>query len=101
MATKFLLTEQAALEYEAIVKYLCHSLHSPQAAQNFEAEFLRVVKLASAEPELFPLSRHEHLANQGYRVLLIHRYIALYTCRENQIIVAHIFHQTQDYTRLV
>lgn len=101
MTIEFLLTEQAAAEYEAIVLYLCDSLQSPQAAQHFESEFLRLVELASTQPELFPLSRHPRLAELGYRILLVNRYIALYTYRDKQVVIAHIFHQTQDYSRLV
>jgi len=101
MATNFKLTKQAALEYEKIVEYLSIKLKSAQAAGNFEKEFLRLIDLACVQPEVFPLSQHPHLAKLGYRKLLINRYIALYTYRDNTIIVAHIFHQTQDYTRLV
>ena len=101
MATDFRLTKQAALEYEKIVEYLSTKLKSPQAASNFEEEFLRVIDLACVQPEIFPLSQHSHLAKLGYRKLLVNRYIALYTYRDNVIIVAHIFHQTQDYARLV
>jgi len=101
MATEFRLTKQAALEYEKIVEYLSIKLKSPQAASNFEEEFLRVIGLACVQPEIFPFSQHPHLAKLGYRKLLINRYIALYTYRDNVLIVAHIFHQTQDYARLV
>ncbi|MCL2808001.1 MAG: type II toxin-antitoxin system RelE/ParE family toxin [Coriobacteriia bacterium] len=101
MVTKFKLSKQAALEYERIVEYLSIKLQSPQAASNFEEEFLRVVKLACVQPEVFPLSQYSHLAKLGYRKLLINKYIALYTYRNNMIIVGHIFHQTQDYARMV
>ena len=101
MATEFYLATQAALEYEKIVEYLSIKLKSPQAASNFEDEFQRVVSLACIQPEMFPLSQHPHLAKLGYRKLLVNRYIALYTYRDGMIIVAHIFHQTQDYARLV
>ena len=101
MATEFKLTEHAALEYEQIVEYLSIKLKSPQAASNFEEEFLRVTDLACIQPEVFPLSQHPRLAKLGYRKLLINRYIALYTYRNNTIIVAHIFYQAQDYARLV
>jgi len=101
MATQYKLTKQAAQEYERIVEYLSLKLKSPQAASNFEKEFLRLVDLACVQPEVFPLSQHPRLAKLGYRKLLINRYIALYSFRNNVIIVAHIFHQTQDYARLV
>ena len=101
MATDYKLTEQAALEFEKIVEYLCVKLKSPQAASNFEKEFLRLIDPACEQPEILPLSQHSRLAKLGYRKLLINRYIALYTYRDNVIIVAHIFHQTQDYARLV
>jgi plasmid stabilization system protein ParE len=101
MAIKFQLSRQAAAEYEAIVNYLAIQLKSPQAARAFQDEFIRVIELACIQPESFPLSQHQRLAQLGYHKVPINNYIALYTLRENTLIVAHVFHQRQDYARLV
>jgi len=101
MVIKAKLSESATEEYERIIRYLTTQLRSPQAADNFENEFKRVLSIACKQPEIFALSNDPHLAQQGYRVLLFNKYLALYTYRDDKIIVAHIFHQTQDYARLV
>ena len=37
----------------------------------------------------------------GFRPMLANGYIALYRFDGEKVVVAHIFHQTQDYARLV
>lgn len=52
-------------------------------------------------PLMHPLSHLPELAALGYRPIHIKRYAALYKVTNDKIVIAHIFHQTQDYARLV
>lgn len=101
MACSYILLECAQRDYEDIVRYLALNLGSPKAARRFADEFDKQMRLVCETPELYALLRFPELAKLGYKPLPILRYIALYTVKNGQIVVAHIFHQTQDYAKYV
>ena len=37
----------------------------------------------------------------GYRAMLVNTYVTLYRFDGEKVVVAHIFHQTQDYAHLI
>lgn len=101
MACDYVLVEQAQRDYEGILRYLLVDLESPAAASRFADEFDRAIANACAMPSAYPLSRLPEVASLGYRPLFFMGYVALYAFRDNAVVVAHIFHQTQDYAHLV
>lgn len=101
MAYRITIAAEAAREYEQIVSYLSGILNSKQTAQGFADEFARQVESVRANPEIHALSRMSELAARGYRPLLVNRYIALYKVVGEEVVIAHIFHQSQDYAKLV
>lgn len=101
MAYKPVILPSAAREYREIVHYLVKVLCSPQAARRFMAEFDRQVDLICAMPETHALSRMPELAARGYRSFPVNSYLVLYRIVDDTVVIAHIFHQSQDYTRLV
>jgi len=101
MACKKVILDEAQREYRAIVSYLVEVLKSPQAAANFMDAFDEQLSLIAENPEIFALSRVPELAARGYRTALVNNYVMLYKAHEDKIVVAHVFHQTQDYARLV
>lgn len=100
MVYEAVILDEAKREFRAIVDYLCNMLKSPQAASDFMDEFEYQVSLITADPELFALSRLPELAARSYRTAHIKNYIMLYQASDGLVIIAHIFHQTQDYARL-
>ncbi len=101
MAYKRKILKEAAREYREIVRYLATVLGSPDAARGFMDEFDYQLDLACAMPELYGLSRMKELAALGYRSMLVKNYVALYKIEGNVVVIAHIFHQSQDYAKLV
>ena len=101
MAYRAVIAREAQREYESIVAYLTSSLLSPAAASDFMAEFDHQLGLVCVMPQMHPLSHLPELAALGYRPMHVKRYVALYKVLDDKIVVAHIFHQTQDYARLV
>lgn len=101
MAYPSVILSSAQLEYEAIVGYLALDLANPSAAERFMAEFSHQLELVREMPEIHGLSRVPELAILGYRPMFASNYIALYRFDGGKVIVAHIFHQTQDYARLI
>ncbi len=101
MACKVVLAKTAAKEYQQIVNYLARVLNNPPAAMRFMEEFERQTQRIREYPEIYALSRTEELAALGYRTFLINSYIGIYRLTEDKIFIAHIFHQSQDYTHLI
>lgn len=101
MACRAVILESAAREYEQVVSYLADVLGSPGAAASFMDEFDRQLSLVRESPEMHALSRMPELAARGYRAMLVGSYVALYKADGDAVVVAHVFHQSQDYARLV
>lgn len=101
MACKRKILEEAAREYRDIVRYLDTVLGSPDAARSFMDEFDYQLGLVCDMPELYGLSRMKELAVLGYRAMLVKNYVALYKVEGDAVVIAHIFHQSQDYAKLI
>ena len=101
MAYSVSIAAEAMREYEQIVSYLSGTLKSPGAAKGFVDEFMRQIDSVRDNPGLHALSRMPELAAKGYRPLFVKNYVALYKVHDGAVVVAHIFHQSQDYARLV
>ncbi len=101
MAYRVVILEEAQREYRGIVDYLANVLKSRQAAIGFMDEFARQVALIEENPTLFALSRLPELAAYGYRTCCVNNYIMLYKTAEDLVMIAHIFHQSQNYAKSV
>lgn len=101
MACSVVITAEAMREYEHIVAYLSETLKSLSAAKGFSDEFMRQVDSIRENPELHALSRMPELATKGYKPLLVKNHIALYKVVDSSVVIAHIFHRSQDYAKLV
>lgn len=101
MAYRVSIAAEAMREYEQTVAYLSNTLKSPKAAQGFTDEFMRQVDSMRGNPKLHALPRMPELAAKDYRPLFVNNYVALYKIDGDAVIIAHIFHQSQDYAKLV
>ena len=101
MTHKAIITHENQQKYGTIISHLASTLLSPIATSNFMNEFDHQIALTCEMPLMHPLSHLPELAALGYRPIHIKRYVALYKVTDDKIVIAHIFHQTQGYTRLV
>lgn len=101
MASRYVLLNEARREFDYILGYLVARTGGTSAASALLDEFADKIALFCDNPELFGLSRMPELAALGCRSFFAKNYIVLYFCRDGQVFVAHIFHQRQDYARLV
>lgn len=101
MAYKYRMLAGAQRDYENILNYLCSVADGLSAAKSFADEFDHQIGLVCENPYLYSLSRMPEVAALGYRVMLVNNYLALYFFRKETVFVAHIFHQMQDYGRIV
>ena len=101
MVYKTEILEGAQRELREIVEYLVEVLKNPQAAETFLCELDHQVALIENDPHVYGVSNLPELAARNYHVAFVKNYVMLYTLRGNTIYIAHIFHQRQDYARLV
>lgn len=95
-----IVTEAAEGELRFINEYL--AFFGPGTADSFvDAVAERISTLKEGIVE-FPISRDPDLAKAGFHAALVKSYIMLYRVAENgDVYVAHVFHQSQDYAKLV
>lgn len=101
MTYKLVITREAEREYEQIAAYLAKTLGSRQAASHFISSFAEKIELVRQNPKSHPPSHLPELAAQGYRSMAAMRYVALFKIKDGNVFITHIFHQSQDYARLV
>lgn len=101
MAYRLSISREAQREYRDIVSYLVDVLRGPQAARHFMSEFERQASIVRDQPEAFDLCHLPELAARGYRSVAVMRYTVLYKVVADRVVIAHIFHQSQDYAHLV
>lgn len=100
MAYSYRFLDEARNELDCILSFLTMS-SGPAAARSFLDELEEKIGFVYANPTLFGLSRLDELAALGYRSFFVKTYVVLCFFRGEQIFLAHIFHQRQDYARLV
>lgn len=99
MASNVRIQPTALKELEAIVAYLAN--FGPHTAGAFlDAWSALLNELSDGSVEYGP-SRFEVLARLGYRTALLKNYVVLFFKEEDAVVIAHIFHQRQDYARIV
>ena len=101
MAYNVVIINSSRFEYVSMVGYLAQILKNPRAAGNFVAEFEYQLDLLREQPLLRPLSHIRELAARNYRSFPVNNYVCLYKFERETIYIAHVFHQSQDYARLV
>lgn len=99
MAYNVRIQPTALQELESTVKYLLS--FGSKTASTFLNEWNKVIKNLRGGTMEYRLSRFEPLAQLGYHTILINSYIVLYFIDGDDIVVAHLFHQSQDYASIV
>lgn len=99
MACNVRIQNTAIRELDETVEYLLS--FGPQTAKSFLNEWEKTLEDLRSGIIEHRLSKFETLAKLGYHTILIKNYIILYYKEEKDIVVAHLFHQSQDYARLV
>lgn len=99
MACSVRIQPTALRELESIVDYL--SAFGPGTASSFLDEWEGALEELREGIIEHRLSRFDVLARLGYHTILVKGYVALYFKDENGIVIAHIFHQSQDYASMV
>lgn len=89
----------ALRELESTVEYLLG--FGSNTASTFLNEWEKTLKSLCDGKVEHRISRFETLAQLGYHTVLVKGYIALYFKDGSDVVIAHIFHQSQDYASIV
>lgn len=89
----------AEIEVEGIVEYL--SGFGMQPARRFVEEYRHQLELLSSGVIDYGLCKLSEAAKLGYHACRVNSYIMLYYFKDDAVVIAHVFHQRQDYARLV
>ncbi len=71
------------------------------AADKTVERILAGIELLGKTPYLGPLHQDEMLARQGYRKLVLGKYVAVYRVHDDQAVVLRVFYGASDYTRQI
>ena len=89
----------AEQEVEEIVAYLAG--HGPMTARRFVDAYRKQLDLLASGVVEYGLSALPELAELGYHACRATRYILLYYREGADVVIAHVFHESRDYARLV
>lgn len=99
MAYNIRILPTAEKELEEAIVYLLG--YSKKAASDLMSEYENQINLLKEGTVSYALSRMPELAKLGYHTALVGNYLFLYYIEEKTLVIAHFFHQRQDYASLV
>lgn len=99
MACRVRILPTALDELDSTVSYLYN--FGPNTASEFINEWENVLERLRDGSIEHRLSRFKPLARLGYHTVLVKGYIVLYFKEKEEVIIAHLFHQSQDYANIV
>ena len=98
MVCKVHIQPTAERELDAIVAYL--AAFGPETASSFLDAWEEMLVSLRDGAINYRLSRFLPLARLGYHSVPVKNYMALYFKEGDDVVIAHIFHQSQDYATI-
>lgn len=99
MAYNVKILPTAEQEVDDIVDYLMG--HGIFTARHFLDKYRSQLQLLQSGVVDYGLSKLPELAVLGYHACLVNSYVMLYYYDNEDVVIAHVFHQSQDYAALV
>ena len=97
---KLVLSREASADLDGICGYITHDLESPDTAKRIAQKITRRMIVLRNFPRAGRLLTDISEQLAGYRLLAIDKYLVLYRCDEDRVVVLRIIHASLDYTRL-
>ena len=103
MAYRVEISDSADFDLNEILTYIAVELSNPKAAADFADALDEKYANLETHPYMFELSRHERLAELGYRRFVIGSFVALYLVNEAQheVTIMRIFYGKQNYEKYI
>ncbi len=98
MACNVRILPTAEREVAEIVEYLAR--HGQNTVRRFVSKYRLQLELLQSGTVDFGLSALPALAELGYHACRVNSYVLLYYREGDDIVIAHVFHQSRDYARL-
>lgn len=99
MAYEVKILPTAEQEVDEILEYLLQ--HGKSTARRFADAYRRQLELLGSGVVDYGLSHLSELSALGYHSCLVNSYVLLYYYEGESLVIAHVFHQSQDYAPLV
>jgi len=99
MAYNVKILPTAEQEVDDIVEYLMG--HGINTARHFLAKYRQQLEILQSGVADYGLSFLRELRGLGYHACSVNSYVMLYYCEGSDVVIAHVFHQSQDYASLV
>lgn len=96
---KLVILEPAQQELEEIAQ-LHLNLVGPESAARIVNEILDTLQRLEQFPQSGHVPRDRFLRQSGYRLVIAGKYICVYRCMGEEVLVYHIAHGARDYPRL-
>ncbi len=74
---------------------------NPSAAAALLEEFDRLISNLATNPEIGVIPKNQRLERQGYRILIIRKYLVFYVVKEKYIQIRRITHGARQYQFLL
>lgn len=98
MAYNVKILPTAEQEVDDIVEYLMG--HGINTARRFLAKYRQQLEILQSGVADYGLSFLRELRGLGYHACPVNSYAMLYYYEGSDVVIAHVFHQSQDYARL-
>ena len=99
MAYNVKILPTAEHEVDEIVSYLLG--HGVNTTRRFIGKYRSQLELLASGIVDYGLSFLPELSELGYHACLVNTYVMLYYYEGDDVVIAHVFHQSQDYAALV
>ena len=74
---------------------------NPSAAAALLEEFDRLISNLATNPEIGVIPKNQRLERQGYKILIIRKYLVFYVVKEKYIQIRRIIHGARQYQFLL
>ena len=101
MGCEVVVTRTAEQDLDDILAFLSCVSSSDSTARSFLDQWSATIEKLARYPELFSISHLPELARLGYRSFTTGRYVTLYRFDGDVVYIAHVFHGSRSYARLV
>ena len=101
MACKVVFTQAAERDRDRIIAYLLGISNNAKSAGKLLDALDSVIAHLSENPLMYEAVEETRLAARGYRRAFFLNYVALYHVENDTVELSRIFHQKQDYAKLL
>lgn len=103
MAYRLLVSKDADRDIDEIVSYIAHELKNVQAAKDFLGDVEKSYRGVVENPLMYGLCSDKRLRKEGYRKIVIKRYVVIYRVDEIQesVFVVRVVYGARHYSKLL